>query len=279
MKFVGEYLKSVRINKKCTIEKLSNELNINQNTLEKIELDVFPEYIDSVYMMGYIRSYANFFDLDADDLIENFKIQTSYNKSNENKVISKPVKNINLLSLSKTFYFASIATISISFYFMFIRPNNLDSQYAMTPDLPENLESSLEKIQMNLLLSQKNNILKNLSLKSKEIENFEIESDLSNSSSALASASKDFIIKDDYRITLNFLNSTWIQLRDINDNIIISKLMNEEDEFSYNVSENLNLTAGNAGNIIISLNGLVKGKVGKAGDVIESFVIDKNFNN
>ena len=55
--------------------------------------------------------------------------------------------------------------------------------------------------------------------------------------------------------------------------------MNEEDEFSYNVSENLNLTAGNAGNIIISLNGLVKGKVGKAGDVIESFVIDKNFNN
>ena len=37
--------------------------------------------------------------------------------------------------------------------------------------------------------------------------------------------------------------------------------MNPGDEYSYNLSENLNLTAGNAGNIIISLTERLKVKL------------------
>tara|TARA_B110000116_G_C16282629_1_gene335815 strand:- start:23 stop:520 length:498 start_codon:yes stop_codon:yes gene_type:complete len=165
---------------------------------------------------------------------------------------------------------------------MFIRPNNLDLEYAMTPNLPENLQSSLEEIEMNLSLSEeKNKDSKNFFSNNAEmIKKFEEGYGFANSSSVLASNSKDFFLKDaDDKITLHFLNPTWIQLRDINDKIVISKLMNEGEEYSYNLLDNLNLTAGNAGNIIVSLNGIVKGKVGKVGDVIESFIIDKNFKN
>ena len=282
MEFVGEYLKSIRIERNFTIEELSKELRINQSLIKSIEIDDFPEYLESVYLIGHIRSYANFFDLDADDLIETFKIQTSYNKLDENKTISKPIKIINLFSFTKTFYFASISIISISFYLMFIRPNNLDLEYAMTPDLPENLQSSLEEIEMNLSLSkEKNKNSKSFFSNNDEmIKKFEEGYGFANSSSVLASNSKDFFLKDtDDKITLHFLNPTWIQLRDIDDKIVISKLMNEGDEYSYNLLDNLNLTAGNAGNIIVSLNGIVKGKIGKVGDVIESFIIDKNFKN
>ena len=165
---------------------------------------------------------------------------------------------------------------------MFIRPNNLDLEYAMTPNLPENLQSSLEEIEMNLSLSEeKNKDSKNFFSNNAEmIKKFEEGYGFANSSSVLASNSKDFFLKDtDDKITLHFLNPTWIQLRDIDDKIVISKLMNEGDEYSYNLLDNLNLTAGNAGNIIVSLNGIVKGKIGKVGDVIESFIIDKNFKN
>ena len=55
--------------------------------------------------------------------------------------------------------------------------------------------------------------------------------------------------------------------------------MNQGDEYTYNISENLSLTAGNAGNIIISLDGKVKGKAGKAGEVVDSLIIDSNFTN
>ena len=274
MKFVGQYLKEIRIKNNLTIEELCKELKINQSLIQSIELDDFPEYLEPVYMMGHIRAYADLFDLDANDLIETFKIQISYNRLYENKQVPKPVKTTNFLSLTKTFYFASISIISISFYFMFVRPNNLDSQYAMTPDLPENLQYNLEEIELNLALSKKNNN------DGEVIINLEEENSLSNSSSALASNSKNVILtNDDYKITLHFLNPTWIQLRDNDDNIIISRLMNEDEQYSYYALENLSLTAGNAGNIIVSLNGKIVGKVGNAGDVVESFIIDNNFKN
>jgi len=77
---------------------------------------------------------------------------------------------------------------------------------------------------------------------------------------------------------VKFIDSTWIQLRDEKDNIIFSKLMNQNEEYSYNLSKNFNLTAGNAGNIVVSIDGVVKGKVGKLGEVVESLIIDSNFN-
>ena len=55
--------------------------------------------------------------------------------------------------------------------------------------------------------------------------------------------------------------------------------MQRGDEYSYSQKDNLSLTAGNGGNIIISFNGLVKGKAGRLGEVIDSLIIDNNFNN
>ena len=83
----------------------------------------------------------------------------------------------------------------------------------------------------------------------------------------------------DKTVTLKFLNPTWVQLTDAKNHIVISKLMTKKDEFSYKISENLNLTAGNAGNIIILFDGVVRGKAGKVGEVIDSLIIDNHFNN
>ena len=62
------------------------------------------------------------------------------------------------------------------------------------------------------------------------------------------------------------------------DEIVFSKLMNIGDEYSYKISDNYTLTAGNAGNIIIFLDSMVIGKAGKAGEVVDSVIINKYFN-
>ena len=43
--------------------------------------------------------------------------------------------------------------------------------------------------------------------------------------------------------------------------------------------DNFTLTAGNAGNILVLINGNTRGKVGKKGEVIDSLVISSDFNN
>ena len=153
----------------------------------------------------------------------------------------------------------------------------------MTPDVPENLKYELEEAQMNLALKQNSNNLelelkKNIINENKEILTTKIEN-IKNSSSAIASPSNQDIKNINKDVVLSFLNPTWIQLRDSKNNIVFSKLMSQDEEFSYNFSENLMLTSGNAGNIILSLSGNTVGKIGKSGEVIDSLIIDNNFKN
>ena len=286
MEFTGENLKRARIEKKFKINKISEELNISISILNEIENDVYSENDNQTYLIGYIRSYAKFLNLDEDRIINNFKIQTSYKNYNKNPAISKPLDENSIFSGSKTFSIASVLIIAFSFYFLFVKHNDLYPNYAMTPDVPENLQYDLENTDMNLALLNK---VENINLKLNQNTKFD-ESDLikekslninnnQNVSSAIASTPDEDIQNIKKDILLSFLQSTWIQLRNKDNKIIFSKLMRKNEEFSYSLSENLMLTAGNAGNIILSLRGVTIGKIGKSGEVIDSLIIDQNFKN
>ena len=281
MEFIGEHLKNVRVKKNYKLSYISQELNISNEILSLIEDDNFPDYLDSVYLIGHIRSYARFLGLNEKEIIDLFKIQISYNNIDNIKEISKPIKSDFFISIPKSLAIFSIIVVASSFYFIFFNQNNFKNNFAITPDIPENLIANIELEEMNIILlqnekdNQKNDNNKKESL-SKINPNKEIEK--INSSSAIASLPDKSSIFKNKIITLKFIDPTWIQLRDKQENIIFSKLMNQGEEYSYNLSKNLNLTAGNAGNIIVSIDGVVKGKVGKLGEVVESLNIDINFN-
>ena len=283
METVGESFKRARKSQKIDLNTVSQDLKISESLLGDIENNQFPSYINVTFLIGHIRSYAKYLNLDEKLLIENFKIQISFDANNLNNEIRKPNTPVIQFSFFKALSFVSIIAISSSFYFLFIPSNDLQPEYAMTPNIPENLESTLEEIEMKLSLEKKlivdtlDNTNKIIADSSQIIED---EDALISSTSAIASVpiSNDKNLADKI-VTLKFLNPTWVQLRDSKNNVIISKLMSKKDEFSFNISENLNLTTGNAGNIIILVDGEVKGKVGKIGEVIDSLIIDNRFYN
>ena len=281
MKFIGEQLKSVRLKKKLKITDISKELKISKDILESVENDNFPDYINIIFVIGHIRSYAKFLHLDHIKIIKDFKIQISYDNSTLNNKISKPISNKNIFSFVQIFAFASFVFISFGFYFLFVKTNDFQPKYAITPEVPENLDFILEETDMNLALTNLSNIDEQLSIKKNESDVLNDEKVLLqiNSSSVIASIQQDNADNFDKLISLKFLDSTWVQLRDNQDKIIISKLMNKGDEYSYDLSKNYTITAGNGGNIVVLLNGLVKGKAGKLGEVIDSLIIDNKFNN
>ena len=283
METVGESFKSARKNQKIDLNTASQDLKISERILGGIESNQFPSYIDDVFIIGHIRSYAKYLNLDEELLIENFKVQISFNVNNINSKVGKPNTPVVNFSFFKALSFVSIIIISSSFYFLFIPNNDLQPEYAMTPNIPENLESSLEEIEMRLdlekqlIVNELDNTSQIMAVSPGIIED---QDSLISSTSVIASLPiSNNINIDDKTVTLKFLNPTWIQLRDSKNNIIIGKLMSKKDEYSYKISENFNLTAGNAGNIIILLDGEVKGKAGKIGEVIDSLIIDNSFNN
>ena len=261
MKTVGQILSIGRNSKNLSISDISIELKISKSIITDLENDNIKNNPDIIFNIGHLRSYSNFLELDADTIIKQFKDQVSFNFKEEKKNITPIVEN-NFFKIEKFFAASIIMVVFTSFYFLFVDQNDNEINFALIPDIPESLEPIVEKANTFDDLSQSSNIKK---------------SDLINNFSAIASV--EFDEKVTTVATLKMLNPTWLHLRDEENNIVLSKLMDKDEEFSYELKLNYNITAGNAGNILVLIDDEVRGKIGKYGDILDSFVLYKDFTN
>ena len=261
MNTVGKILSIERNTKNLSISDISIELKISKSIIFDLENDNIKNNPDIIFNIGHLRSYSNFLGLDSDIIIKKFKDQVSYNINEEKKNIT-PIVESNFFKIEKFFAASIIMIVFTSFYFLFVDQNDNEINFALIPDIPESLEPIVEKANTFENLSQNSDIKK---------------SDLINNSSAIASIEFDENLTT--VATLKILNPTWLQLRDEENNIVLSKLMDKDEEFSYELKLNYNITAGNAGNILVLIDDEVRGKIGKYGDILDSFVLYKDFTN
>ena len=262
METVGQILSSERNCKNLSINDIAAELKISTSIINDLENDNIKNNPDIIFNVGHLRSYSNFLELDTDTIIKKFKDELSFNTKLEKKNITPIVEN-NFFKIEKFFAASIILIIFTSFYFLFVNEDKKEVNFALVPDIPESLEPIVEKANtFNNNLSQNSDVNKSY---------------LINNSSAIASIEFDEDVTT--VATLKMLNPTWLQLRDEENNIILSKLMDKDEEFSYELKLNYNITAGNAGNILVLIDGDVRGKIGKYGDILDSFVLYKDFTN
>ena len=268
MEFIGKKIKRRRLSKKYSLDYVSSELKITKETLKDIENDNFISINKDVFLIGHIRSYSNFLELNSKEVIEEFKLQNAYKKIDIKEQIPKPL-TYNSFNIKGFLSFASIIFIFAIFYYLFVDGETPSPEYALVPDIPVSLDPIVEKTTIKEALNKKEN---NENL-------YNLEENNVSTTSVLASQNSNTTNDKDSDITLKFINPTWIQIRDSSDNIIFSKLMNKNDEYTYKLSANYFLTSGNAGNIIVSINSEIRGKVGGFGEVVDSVSIDSNFSN
>lgn len=269
MEPVGQILKKNREAKQLTLLDVSKELKISQDILSNIENNYSRDDINIVYLIGHLRSYCIYLDLDYKELIKQFKAQ-QLPSENKNIEISRPKIERNILFSYRTISFTLIIIIFSSFYFLFIEVDNTQREYAIIPDLPENYISTIEKANLDSIKETK-------IIETNEDKNYAEIDNISNLSSAIASLPKTEDLNS--KITLKFLDDTWIQLRDENNDIILSQLMNKNDEYTYDLESKYSITSGNAGHILVIINKKVRGKIGKKGQVVDSLVLNNDFSN
>ncbi len=267
MDSIGQILKKTRESKNITITKVASDLKISSEILIKFESDITNNDMDIVFILGHLKSYSKYLSLDHDLIIKQFKEQESLNMKVISNVIPRPSFENKDLSFYKIVPFLLVTIIFTSFYFLFINENSNSNEYALVPDLPEIYEPIIEKENLDTANINNQEIEK---INYKNNENIPVSSVL---------ASNKILNGKNETITLKFLNPTWFQVRDEVDSIILSKLMEKNEEYSYNIENNYTITAGNAGNILVLIDNNVRGKIGKQGEVVDSLYIDNKFNN
>ena len=226
MEFVGEHLKKSRLKKKINLKFVAEELNIQSNLLKSIENNDFSDHLDLVYLIGYIRSYAKFLGLNENEIIKQFRDQNLIDKEDLTNELPKPLANSNFYFAAKTFSVFSIILISFGFYFLFIKTNDIYPNYSILPDLPESLESEIEEIEIQSALKNvkkinsedsKKGILSSTSIGIVFNDNLFV-----NEGSVIASTPNNEPAESNNIITLKFLNKTWIQLRNRQNQIVFT---------------------------------------------------------
>jgi len=78
---VGRYFQKSREEKKVSLESVARETRINMDFLRAIEEDSFQLIPCETYVRGFIRSYAKFMRLNAEELIDLYNLQVEPQKN------------------------------------------------------------------------------------------------------------------------------------------------------------------------------------------------------
>jgi len=88
---VGDLLSARRKERKIKIEKAATQLNIGRDYLKAIEDGEFDKLPGQVYAVGFIRTYAEFLELDADEMVQVFKDEGIVLESPESLIFPAPL--------------------------------------------------------------------------------------------------------------------------------------------------------------------------------------------
>jgi cytoskeletal protein RodZ len=76
-KEIGDYLRDCRESKGDDITKVSKQLNIRKKYLQAIEDGDFDVLPGSIYTEGYLKNYAEYLELDSQDVLNKYKYGTA----------------------------------------------------------------------------------------------------------------------------------------------------------------------------------------------------------
>lgn len=105
MESIGEKLKLARESRGLTVDQIARETNIAKRFISALEEEAFDVFPGEPYLLGFLRNYADYLGLDAEEMVtlyKNFKIQEQPLPMDElldRKRLSPAAKQIGLWAL------------------------------------------------------------------------------------------------------------------------------------------------------------------------------------
>jgi len=94
---IGEKLRQAREARKITIKEVVKETNISPLYLQALEEEKFDRFPSETYLIGFLRTYAEFLKLDVEGIVQAYKGYKIGESATPLEELTKPTKsNINL---------------------------------------------------------------------------------------------------------------------------------------------------------------------------------------
>lgn len=107
----GRYIRAIRIQKGIKLQTVADDIGINLHQLYLIETEDHDELPNTDFVKEVLRSYADYIEIDADDLIDRYEINRSVASPSRRSVKRK--ERSGLTSLFPRLFLALVAVLAI----------------------------------------------------------------------------------------------------------------------------------------------------------------------
>jgi transcriptional regulator with XRE-family HTH domain len=97
---IGEKLRSARESKKLTFKDVSKDTNITPKFIEALENEEFEKFPGETYVIGFLRTYAEYLRVDAEEIVHAYKGYKIGESATPLEELTKPTRTPIFMSLS-----------------------------------------------------------------------------------------------------------------------------------------------------------------------------------
>jgi len=143
---IGEKLRTAREAKKITVKDVSAETNISTLYIEALEEEDFERFPSETYLIGFLRSYADFLKLDSDEIVQSYKGHKIGESVTPLEELTKPTRPSIMMMLSpltdryRNIFFAAGIAVVVLLLFLGINAMFTDDVDITGGDSVENIK-------------------------------------------------------------------------------------------------------------------------------------------
>ena len=261
---IGQILKTFRLKKKYSLEKISHKTKISIQNIENIEEGNFDLIGGKFYQKSFIKLYAKALRISDRKILAFFDGEANKTEQDE-KLLNSKVTDIGKTSIP--IIADKIPTMPLIFFaslglFIFFLANFIQSSGEAEGQLatiePKN-ELKITKIEENLvdeiekIKKDKETVIKKTNVNVDDLENLKTHS--------YSNFLKQIIAKED----------VWIEIKDKDENILISTVLRKDESFNLpSNKDDVIISASNAGALILKDENSDHSNLGIFGSVLDS---------
>ncbi|MDB2683074.1 DUF4115 domain-containing protein [Alphaproteobacteria bacterium] len=248
---VGEILRRSRMHYNLSLMDIERELHIKPPQIDAMETDRFDRLPGRVYAIGFIRSYSEHLGLDGDKMIKLYKRQIR--GRTPEKTLQYPV----CASESKlpSFWLILLSLFSIAAVGVFWGGYSLNvlKEPMSIPQVPSHLSN---------------------------IRNQPVDVDRNASSYAPPAneglnAPQPALAPEG--VVLKVIENSWVDIKGADGQSLVSRVLNQGEQYFIPRREGLTLTLGNAGGVRLEIEDQDIGDIGKPGEALRDFSLDFDY--
>jgi len=246
---LGKELAKIRLEKKLTIKEIAREIRIEPSIIKKIEKNDFESIGAPVFIKGYLRQYASFIEMDADEVLERYN-QLNY-KEDTSPIVNNSVQQLSKFIVTPKIIIFSILSIVISMilWFLFSYFINQDKESESNVitnnvelDLNQEPSNVTEAVTIEPELNESQDLTENITV----IENQE-PSNITDTVEIEPMVVKE---KPSIELTMNYRGLCWTEVYDSNGNQIFYGLGDADNNINVTGVGPLDVMLGAADELI-----------------------------